>query len=249
MGKMLDKFTDDEFTSLKRLKKVSARNFIVLAISAILIGLGIFFNLPVLIWIGAIPAGIILLGNLFIKVIINGVMGLNLTTVVGTSMQPFLQDKQNIGTSRIKHPAVKDFEINDVVVISTKKYRKEFPGVKDSPYIIKRLILAGEGIVKCENGSVFIKRPNRNWQLYGKTAFNDTNFGPYILKEDDIFVLGDNFYSSIDSRFKEGKSKINRLYKISDIYSVYAGKSLGDAIMNVTSGIKPKMYKDSQELK
>lgn len=249
MGRILDKFTDDEFTSLKRLKKASARNFIILVMAAISIGLGVFFNLPALVWIGAIPAGIILLVNLAIKVVINWIMGLSLIIVDGLSMQPFLQDKQIICTRKIKHPTVKDFEINDVVAISTKKYRKEFPGVKDCPYIIKRLILAGEGIVKCENGLVFIKRPNRNWQLYGKTAYKNTNFGPYLLKEDDIFVLGDNFYSSIDSRFKEGRSKINRLYKVSDICAVYAGKNLGDAILNVASGVKPKMYKDSQELK
>ena len=165
-------------------------------------------------------------------------------------MMPFLQDGQELGARKIKSYGVENLRSGDVVIISTKAYQKEFKNSipKDELFLIKRLVLLGEGTVKCENGSVFVKVGNHGWKLYGKTGHATDKFGPYHLKKDEIFFLGDNYDHSTDSRYLEGKSRINRLYKVSDIWGVYAGKTFGEAMLNISSGTKPKMMKDDQKL-
>ena len=142
------------------------------------------------------------------------------------------------------------------MIISNARYGKqlEAKGVnyKEHKHLIKRLVLAGEGRVKCIEGDVFVMFSNgTKWQFWGTVKHLDPHysFGPYTLAKDEVFFLGDNVLSSIDSRYKEGRSHLDCLYKIDDIEGVVVGTNYGNAVVNLISGVRFNKYAETQIIK
>ncbi|MBQ2740731.1 MAG: signal peptidase I [Clostridia bacterium] len=155
--------------------------------------------------------------------------------VSGGSMLPGLQDGDYL--------IVKYFEVGDelpygsVIVLDIEHYpevqaynakkRKENPKWVDTKFIIKRLIAKAGDIVRCRDGVVqvwysgdsgFTTLDEPYAQYYNKASYDFKQ--DYILKEGEIFFLGDNRDNSLDSRYNEGMSHLKYLYRESDIYGV-----------------------------
>ena len=107
-----------------------------------------------------------------------------------------------------------------------QQYNKAHPS-SPTKYIIKRLIAKAGDVVRCKDGVVQVWYSGERdfitldepYALYkDKSAYDFVE--DYVVKEGEIFFLGDNRNISLDSRYKEGKSHLDRLYKESDIYGV-----------------------------
>lgn len=150
--------------------------------------------------------------------------------VSGTSMMPGLRDKDYL--------VVKYFEVGDdlpygsVIVLDiehypeVQKHNEKYPK-NPTKYIIKRLIAKAGDIVRCQDGVVQVKYSGEQVfttldepyaQYYNKNEYDFVE--DYVVGEGEIFFLGDNRDNSMDSRYNEGKSHLNGLYKESDIYGV-----------------------------
>ena len=117
----------------------------------------------------------------------------------------------------------------DVIVIYVGDY-EECNDV-GSNFIIKRLIAMEGDEVRCTDGQIEIKYAGTDeWEkldepyAYYANYRSDYDFiEPYVVGEGEIFFLGDNRSgrgSSQDSRYKEGLSHLDGLYKERDIYGV-----------------------------
>ena len=116
-----------------------------------------------------------------------------------------------------------DAERGDVIVVDVRSYGDEYD-FGNTQFLIKRLIAVEGDAVYCEDGEVYIR-------YAGTTEFVPLDepyipdgeiysFGPYEVGTDEIFFLGDNRLNSKDSRYKEGLSHLDCLYKESDIYGI-----------------------------
>lgn len=119
--------------------------------------------------------------------------------VIGSSMYPTLKDKQRGFSSVLS----KNFDIErfDIVVVSAKG--------NENDHWVKRVIGMPNETIECRNDVIYINgKPleqsflDEEWiekekEIYG--VFTE-DFGPYTLKEDEYFLLGDNRTHSTDSR-------------------------------------------------
>ena len=151
--------------------------------------------------------------------------------VDGDSMNQTLVDKQKLlmRFTTEQAPAKR----GDVIVVSVEKY-----GFKDSKgnriqFLIKRLIAVEGDKVRCTDGQVEICYAGTSeyvlldepYAYYGKNEYYKTSydFAEYTVDEGEVFFLGDNRSrdgSSVDSRYQEGMSHLNDLYKAEDIFGV-----------------------------
>ncbi len=142
-------------------------------------------------------------------------------TVSGSSMRNTLQSGEQLLMKRVDG---EDAERGQVIVVYVGDY-PEFQ-VDDTEYLIKRLIAVGGDHVKCEDGQIYLKYGGvGEWQpLYEPYAYytdrNGYDFGEYVLQKDEVFFLGDNRNHSQDSRYKEGGSRLDCLFKADDIIGV-----------------------------
>lgn len=138
--------------------------------------------------------------------------------VDGNSMYPTLHSGDEL---LMKYGG--DAERGDVIVVDVRSYGDEYD-FGDTQFLIKRLIAVEGDAVYCEDGEVYIR-------YAGTTEFVPLDepyipdgeiysFGPYEVGTDEIFFLGDNRLNSKDSRYKEGLSHLDCLYKESDIYGI-----------------------------
>ena len=122
-----------------------------------------------------------------------------------------------------------DAERGDVIVVYVGGY-DEFQG-SNTQYLIKRLIAVEGDKVRCSRGEVEICYAGTNeWVLldepyaYYSQSYKHSketyNFGEYVVGEGEIFFLGDNRHNSQDSRYQEGFSHLDCLYKRSDIVGI-----------------------------
>ncbi len=143
----------------------------------------------------------------------------------GSSMNQTLQDGE---TLLMRYADGNRAKRGDVIVIYVGDY-EECQNVKGK-FLIKRLIAKEGDKVRCDNGQIEIcyagetewKKLNEPYAYYGNYRF-EYDFEEYEVGEGEIFFLGDNRSgkgSSLDSRFKEGLSHLDRLYKEEDIYGV-----------------------------
>ena len=117
------------------------------------------------------------------------------TEVEGMSMSPTLKDKENLILDKISYH-FRDPKRYEIVVFPSK--------YKENTYYIKRIIgLPGE-TVEIFNGEVYINGHRLEGDdLYGKIEDPGLAAEPFLLGEDEYFVLGDNRNDSIDSREPE----------------------------------------------
>ena len=143
--------------------------------------------------------------------------------VDGVSMKQTLND----GDSLLMRYVTEDYQPKrgDVIVVNVSGY-EECKDV-ESGYIIKRLIAIEGDKVRCTQGKLEIKYAgSKSWTTLDETSYayyeNDVklDFEEYTVGENEIFFLGDNRRNSKDSRFEEGLSHLNGLYKEQDIYGI-----------------------------
>ena len=116
------------------------------------------------------------------------------TEVIGSSMVPTLEDKDQLITDKITY-RFRDPERFDIVV---------FPHEPMNEYYIKRIIgMPGETVEIGEDGTIYIDgRVLEENYGYGKTEPQELG-SRVVLSEDEYFVLGDNREVSLDSRYKD----------------------------------------------
>ena len=118
-----------------------------------------------------------------------------------------------------------DAERGDVIVVYVGGYA-EFNDGGDTQYLIKRLIAIEGDRVRCEDGAVEICYAGTDvWETLDEPYAYYTNsaeydFAEYTVGEGEVFFLGDNRNHSQDSRYQEGFSRLDRLYKRSDIVGI-----------------------------
>ncbi len=116
----------------------------------------------------------------------------------------------------------------DVIVIYVGGY-EECESV-NGDFLIKRLIATEGDKVRCQDGQIEIQYAGTGkWEklnepyAYYANYRSDYDFKEYEVGEGEIFFLGDNRSgrgSSLDSRYQEGLSHLDCLYKEADIYGV-----------------------------
>lgn len=115
------------------------------------------------------------------------------TEVVGSSMYPTLEDKDNLIVSKITY-RLEDPERFDIIVFPFQ--------YENQTYFIKRIIgLPGETVRIDENGVIYINDQVLE-ENYGREVIQDPGraIQPITLRDDEYFVLGDNRNNSTDSR-------------------------------------------------
>ena len=119
--------------------------------------------------------------------------------VVGSSMYPTLVDKERGFSSVIS----KHFEIErfDIVVVEAKGNSRE--------YWVKRVIGLPNETIEYKDDILYINGKvveqdflDENWVENEKNIYGNftEDFGPYTLKSDEYFLMGDNRTHSTDSR-------------------------------------------------
>ena len=115
------------------------------------------------------------------------------TKVIGSSMEPMLEDGDNLIVDKISYRFEEPSRF-DIIVFP---FRYE-----EKTYYIKRIIgLPGETVYIDESGAVYINGEVLK-ESYGKETIIDPGraFEPVVLGEDEYFVMGDNRNNSSDSR-------------------------------------------------
>jgi signal peptidase I len=144
-----------------------------------------------------LSTGVYLLGVLVVTYLMITYVGQR-TAVNGSSMQPTLNDGDNLIVDKISY-RFKDPERFDIIV---------FPFTyKEGTYYIKRIIgLPGETIQIDEEGTIYINGEVLQ-ESYGREIISEEHRGlaaePITLGEDEYFVMGDNRNNSSDSRLPE----------------------------------------------
>ena len=116
------------------------------------------------------------------------------TSVVGQSMAPTLENKQEILVNRFIY-SISDPKPNDIVVFLPN-------GNEKAHYYVKRVIGVPGDTVQIKDGAVYV-----NGELFEEkvetAAILDAELASEksVLEEDEYFVLGDNRNNSEDSRY------------------------------------------------
>lgn len=115
------------------------------------------------------------------------------TQVDGSSMEPTLQDRDNLIVDKISY-RFKEPQRYDIIVFPFEH--------KENTFFIKRIIgMPGETVYIDEKGTIFINGEELK-ENYGREVmlYNGRAAEPITLEEDEYFVLGDNRNNSSDSR-------------------------------------------------
>ncbi len=150
--------------------------------------------------------------------------------VNGSSMNQTLQHEDELFVRSMKDGV--QAKRGDVIVVYTGAYSQTGNG----SYLIKRLIAIEGDKVRCKDGQIEIcyAGTQEYVALYEPYAYygdykEEYDFAEYQVQAGEIFFLGDNRSSSgssQDSRYKEGHSNLECLYKQADIYGVVPSWSM-----------------------
>ena len=114
------------------------------------------------------------------------------TSVIGVSMEPTLCNSQEIFINKISYLLFSPGR-GDVIVFRPN-------GNENAHYYVKRVIgLPGE-TVQIKSGQVYIDGEKLEDYTFDKIENEGLAETPYLLGEDEYFVLGDNRNNSEDSR-------------------------------------------------
>ena len=143
--------------------------------------------------------------------------------VDGASMRQTLQNGDKL---LMRYATEKtQFERGDVIIVDVRQY----PECGNTDFLIKRLIAVEGDRVKCVDGNLFICYAGKSEYTYVKEDYayyygdkSEYDFGEYVVKQGEIFFLGDNRQNSMDSRYEQsgGSHLSNSLYRVEDIYGV-----------------------------
>lgn len=144
-------------------------------------------------------------------------------TVSGNSMNQTLLDGDKLLMTYYKGNV--ELHRGDIIVVDVSKHEEcaDFA----NPFLIKRLIATEGDKVKCIDGQVYVWYAGESeyqpldepYAYYTDKAGYD--FSEYVVKEGQIFFLGDNRNNSCDSRYNEWSgSHIQDLYNVEDVYGV-----------------------------
>ena len=141
--------------------------------------------------------------------------------VSGSSMYQTLYDGEQL---LMKNSDGTDAKRGDVIVVYVGNY-DEFGG-SNTKFLIKRLIAVEGDKIRCTKGEMEICYAGTNaWvdldEPYAYYTDKDKyTSAEYTVGEGEVFFLGDNRNNSHDSRYQEGGSRLDRLYKRSDIVGI-----------------------------
>lgn len=114
------------------------------------------------------------------------------TSVIGVSMEPSLYNGQEVFINKISYLLFSPGR-GDVIVFQPN-------GNENSHYYIKRVIgLPGE-TVQIRNGQIYVDGNLIDDYDYDKIETGGLAENPYLLGDDEFFVIGDNVNNSEDSR-------------------------------------------------
>lgn len=115
------------------------------------------------------------------------------TVVSGSSMQPALEDGDNLIVDKISY-RLSEPERFDIVVFPSETQKR-------TCYIKRIIALPGESIRIDEEGAIYING-EKLVESYGREVIHSSGIAAneILLGEDEYFVLGDNRNDSMDSR-------------------------------------------------
>lgn len=119
--------------------------------------------------------------------------GLALSVVNGTSMMPTLENGDRLLVNKL-HFMFSQPQRGDVVTFKDPS--------RDGKYLVKRVVGIPGDRIKIKEG-VLYRNGKAIHEPYINTEIEDGDFGPVVVKEESIFVMGDNRhrYASRDSRY------------------------------------------------
>lgn len=134
------------------------------------------------------------------------------------------------------YQAGEELEYGSVIVLDIEHYfevqeynrkqKEKNPAWQDTKFVIKRLIAKEGDRVRCRQGVVEVWYDGADgYQVLDEPYITPSivgtySFTEYVVGEGEIFFLGDNRNISMDSRYHEGQSHLNRLYKETDVCGV-----------------------------
>lgn len=151
-------------------------------------------------------------------------------TVSGDSMKLTLLHQEQLLMKKVADG--KGLDYGDIIVVHVEHYPEfsipnaKLPEESQTKYIIKRLIAKEGDRVRCEDGQIeVLYKGETTWVALDEPyAYYidkaDYDFAEYYVGKGQIFFLGDNRNNSQDSRYKEGFSRLETLYKATDVVGI-----------------------------
>ena len=150
---------------------------------------------------------------------------------IGSCMEPTIKNNDKIIINKLAY-AWEEPEIGDIVVFAVPENTRTVPGVMSG----KRVVAIGGETVQVKDGQIYVNGKKRKFKVpkyFGEGSKQTSqiegekmhdlylNFGvaePYLVPEDDYFLLGDNIENSVDSRCFGAVHKEDIVGKVTKIY-------------------------------
>jgi len=111
--------------------------------------------------------------------------------VSGSSMTNTLHDHERVLVNKFIYHVLRDPEPGDIIVF-------QYPRQPERDFI-KRVVAVAGDTVEMRGGEVYVN--GEPFPEVSTVRLSAGDFGPYVVPEDSVFVLGDNRSNSEDSRY------------------------------------------------